>query len=654
MSKNIKFLLFALSLLALLVLAYSNHFNNGFYFDDAHTISSNAYITDLSNTLLFFTDASTFSSLPANQAYRPMVTFMNALDYWLAGGLNPVYFHASIFFWYIVQLILMFFFFRTILNISFNRHPFVPIISLGMVGLYGLHTANAETINYIISRSDSFSTLCIIASFVLFQHKPLRKYYLYLVTMVIGIWTKQTGVMFVPLLFLYVLLFEEKFSWQDVKARVWITKTIATLKETLPVITAGFSLFLINQFIFTPHSTVSSNTGVSKWDYFMTQWYIITHYLSNFILPMDLSADPDFVVISSFFDPRILSGLCVILLLLFVALYSFKSRKLVGVGFGLLWFFIALLPSSSFVPLFQIANDHRTFFPYIGLILSIGVLVCYIAVRFDTIINSNKLIKPSALVYFMLVCGVFAYGTYKRNEVWHNSESLWHDVTIKSPKNGRGQMNYGLTLMAKGDYKQAMMYFDRAMKVMPRYSYLYINIAILKNATGQPKVAEEYFLNAIRFDKENPETFYHYAGWLLKQSRFDEAKKNVSQALALSPGHSSAKSLLTRIEVKGNGGVKALEKDIVDNPTADKYINLSLLYYKSGKHKKSITACEKALGLNPNSSLAYNNMCSAYNQIKEWKKAEQSCLKALELNPDYQLAKNNLNWSQTEVKITPS
>ena len=33
----------------LLLLTYSNHFRNGFHFDDAHTIVSNAYITDLKN-----------------------------------------------------------------------------------------------------------------------------------------------------------------------------------------------------------------------------------------------------------------------------------------------------------------------------------------------------------------------------------------------------------------------------------------------------------------------------------------------------------------------------------------------------------------------------------------------------------------------------
>ncbi|MBL4624429.1 MAG: hypothetical protein JKY42_04740 [Flavobacteriales bacterium] len=648
MNKNIKFILLAIGLLLLLFLAYSNHFNSGFYFDDSHTISNNESIRDLSNTWSFFTDASTFSSLPANQAYRPMVTLMNAVDYWLAGGLDPFFFHVSIFFWYIVQLVLMFFFFKTILNISFGHHPFIATISLCMVGFYGIHTANAETINYIISRSDSFSTLCVIASFVLFQQKQLRKYHLYLITMVIGLWTKQTGVMFVPLLFLYVLLFEKHFDWSHLKKGAWLSKLTASLKETLPAIITGISLFVINQFLFTPSSTVSSNTSVTKWDYFMTQWYIITHYLSNFVLPMDLSADPDFIVISDFFDARILSGLCVVLLMLFIAFYSFKSKKLKGVGFGLLWFFIALLPSSSFVPLYQIANDHRTFFPYVGLVLTFGIAFCFFAIKYEKIISESKLMKPTLLIYFSLFCGLFAFGTYQRNKIWSSSESLWYDVTQKSPNNGRGHMNYGLTQMSKREYNIALECFNRAAKTMPRYSYLHINMGILKNAMGKPDEAESNFLLAIGYDKNNPEVYYHYAYWLVGRKRTDEAKQNLDRALILSPAHASAKVLLASLIAKGNSSLKSIEKDVSKSPTAAKYINLSLTYYRKGLYLESIEACNKAIEINPRLPVAYSNMCSAYNKLKQWNKAEQACLEAIKIDPDYQLAKNNLNWCQAE------
>ena len=54
--------------------AYANHFHNSFHFDDAHTVSTTFTFTILHNIPRFFTDATTFSSLPANQTWRPIVS----------------------------------------------------------------------------------------------------------------------------------------------------------------------------------------------------------------------------------------------------------------------------------------------------------------------------------------------------------------------------------------------------------------------------------------------------------------------------------------------------------------------------------------------------------------------------------------------------
>ena len=77
----------ALLLVALLA-AYANHFHNSFHFDDAHTIENNASIRELRNIPLFFRDATTFSSLPSNQSYRPLVSTLLAIDYRLAADCN--------------------------------------------------------------------------------------------------------------------------------------------------------------------------------------------------------------------------------------------------------------------------------------------------------------------------------------------------------------------------------------------------------------------------------------------------------------------------------------------------------------------------------------------------------------------------------------
>ena len=71
----------------------------------------------------------------------------------------------------------------------------------------------------------------------------------------------------------------------------------------------------------------------------------------------------------------------------------------------------------------------------------------------------------------MALLSAHAVGVRQRNNVWHTEESLWLDVTLKSPANGRGLMNYGLVQMGKGNLAVAEDYFNRALERTPRNTH---------------------------------------------------------------------------------------------------------------------------------------------------------------------------------------
>lgn len=655
MTRNTKLIIAGCLFLVVLVLAYSNHFRNGFYFDDSHTIVNNSYIRDIGNIPLFFKDGATSSSLPANQAYRPVVTTLNAIDYWIGGGLNPFYFHLSIFLCYIAQSVLMFFIFKHILNLS-CAHKWNSYIALFGTAFYSLHTANAETINYIISRSDSFSTLCVVASLFLYQIPRTRRYYLYLPTMVVGIYTKQTGVVFAPILFMYILFFEERVSLNGLVKFKERNKVFNAFIKSAPAILLTAFLFLFNQLYLTPETTVSSNTTVSRFDYLITQFFVITHYIGNFFLPVDLSADPDFKIISSITDLRVIGGLVVIVVLVVLAVFTFRNMKTRPVSFGIIWFFIALAPTSSLIPLYQMANDHRTFFPYIGLVLSVSWSIGLLLIKYEGIIQKNFILKLLCLLLATLIILAHAYGTYQRNMIWNSGESLWYDVTVKSPENGRGLMNYGLSQMEKGKYDVALQYYERALEYMPYYPFLHINLGILKNAMDKPDDAEDYFKNALNYGRNNPDSYYYYGKWLYEKKRGKEAKSMLEKGYKLSLGHIKMKDLLDVVTVKEtqdiNTRIKILLKTTEEKPTAENFLELSLAYYEGGFYNKCIDACMEALTIKPDYALAYNNMCSAYNHLGQYNKAIEAGKRALEISPDFERARNNLKWARENESKT--
>lgn len=659
-----------------LVLTYANHFDNAFHFDDFHTIVENPFIRKLSNIPAFFKDGTTFSTLPSNQSYRPVTSVTLAVDYWLGKSNDPFFFHLSTFIWFLVQGLLMFFLFQVIFNLA-QPHRWNSFFALFATAIYCFHPAIAETVNYVIARSDLLSTLCVIGSLLIFiKWRNLRKWQIHLVPMIIGVLIKPTALMYAPILFAYILLFEKKLPL----ARAFDTsenrkKLFSVVKESLP----AFIGFIVLYF-FTEKMTPSTwePGGSDRILYIATQPHVIIHYLKTFFLPTGLSADTDWGPVKSLTDPKIWMGLLFIGFMIYIAIRSSASEKYRPVSFGILWFFFALVPT-SLVPLAEVMNDHRVFFPYAGLTIAVCWYVATRIISYERPVSASRNIPVVLLASIFLILTLLAFQTYKRNKVWDTEESLWYDVTRKSPKNGRGLMNYGVIKMGQGDYKTAETYFKRALKFTPEYAVLHVNLGVINNALGKPQEAENYFNNALRFNPGYPAGRFFYAKFLISQKRYNDAIIQLNNAIELSPAYMDARHLLMETynllgndEVLKRVATQTLQYDPADpvaqlyingtlnrmpptqpnvtKMTAEELLNLSLTYYNAGDYKKCIEMSDLALKLKPDYAEAYNNICAAYNQLKQWDKAIAAGKKAVALKPDFQLAKNNLNWAQSNKK----
>lgn len=666
-------LLYLLVLIVLTTLTYSNHFQNSFHFDDSHTVQNNLFIQDIKNIPLFFKDGTTFSSLPGNQSYRPVVSASLAIDYWLGNGYDLFYFHLSSFILFVLQGILMFFLIFKLFDLSY-RNSWDFYIAIAASGWYLLHPANAETVNYVIARSDLQSTFFVVLAFVLYIFSPFSKRtFIYLLPIIIGSLAKPTAVMFAPIFFFYVSLFEQKIGLGALLQKENRSKLWLAIKTSIPAFIICAVMYVWVDKL-TPATWDVGN--ISRWDYLITQPYVIFHYFTTFFFPFGLSADTDWELQHSILNAKFFIGTAFILFLLFLAWIFSKSEKLRPITFGIIWFLLALVPTSSIIPLSEVLNDHRIYFPYVGLVISvcwtIGLLLLKYQQRFLTSVPSFSKITAAAVLVLLLG---YAYGVRERNKVWLTEESLWQDVTIKSPKNARGLMNYGLAKMSKGDYPEAEKYFTKALEMWPQYSFLHVNLGVLKSATGDPASAEMYFKNGIMYGPGMPDSWYYFGKFLCDQGRYPEAIPLLVKAIEVSAAHIGARSSLMRAYsetsnweqlaavaqgtlkiIPGNaeaiqyleasktqkGKVELMAEEIKKSPTAAKYLDLSLVYYQKGDYLSCIAACQEALKLNPFFAEAYNNMGSAYNLLKKYDDAIAACQKALELKPDFQLAKNNL------------
>ncbi len=668
------FLVFAAFAVVAVCVAYANHFHNSFHFDDSHAIVTNVYIRDLHYIPLFFKDARTGSSLPANQAWRPVLMTQLAIDYHLGHGLSDtLWFHISTFFWFLIQLILMFILFHELLDAA-APGPANQYIALFGVAWYGLHPAIAETVNYICQSADLLSTLGVVAGMVMYIRLPkLRKFGLYLIPVALGSMAKAPAVVFCGILLVYIFLFEEDGRWNRLSAA--IVKSIPAI--IVCMVFAYLNVKMVSK-TFVP-------TYMSSQVYWATQPYVILRYFRSFFMPLWLSADTDLAPLPGFTDPQALLGIGFCIALLLAGVWAMKRREHRPIAFGIFWFFGALAPTSVFV-LSEVENDHRMFFPFVGLTISVIWAAYLVISRWMSAQTPER--RKNAIVGIQAVTAAlllaYGFGTWKRNEVWHTEANLWQDVTIKSPLNGRGWMNYGLTKMEHGDYAGALADYTRAAIYAPNYFFLEINTGIDLAALGRSREAEPHYRRAIELQPNEAQTWYFYAVFLSQQGRTAEAVQNAKTAVALNPAYIDASHLLMNLyaqqgqwaalrEVAQNtlklvpadpGTLAALNRSnnvaaqmaaaaaqAEAHPTAEGYLNLSLQYHQAGKYQECIDAARKALRLKPDYAEAYNNIAAAYEAMSMWDPAIEAAQQALRLQPDYQLAKNNLAWSMSQKKL---
>ena len=631
--KNLATLRAAL-LAVVLLAAYANHFYNSFHFDDAHTIVNNAAIRDLRNIPLFFHDAATFSSLPSNQSYRPLVSTLLAIDYRL-GASNPFWFHVSIFALFATLTLLLAFVIQQLVS-NTTPEPAAGWIATAAAAWHGLHPANADTINYVISSSEVISTLGVVASFAVYLGFPsLRRYYVYVLPAAIGILAKPPAAIFAVLFAIYRLL----FPVESITRRTGARRALAYFADVAPSFLICSTMLVFVQHM-TPHSWIAG--AANAHNYLTTQPYVALLYFKTFFWPSGLSADYDLNPFTTTDDPRFWTGFAFVTLFVMAAVAAAVFKKTRVIGFGLLWFLIALLPTSLF-PLAEVMNDHRTFLPYIGPVIALAGLVSLLV---QPRIVQHAIAKVVLSFAILLVLCASGYATFERNKVWKTEETLWRDVSMKSPRNPRGLMNYGNTLMAQGDFAGALDYFHRAQSISPQYAVLLINLGIAEDATKQDTAAEQHFKDALRLAPTSPDSYTYYARYLLSHGRMDEARAYLRSALELSPTDLTARELLAQAERQA--------PNAPTTQTPESYLAVSLQLYREERYAEAIAACHTALQLRPDYAEAWNNICAAYNKLGRYEEAAAACEQALRYKPDFELARNNLRFAQEMAKAQPN
>ncbi|MBC8284791.1 MAG: tetratricopeptide repeat protein [Nitrospinae bacterium] len=522
--------------------------------------------------------------------------------------------------------------------------------------IFSLHPLNTDSVSYISSRSSVLATFFYLFSLYIFlslfsskKEEGILKSRLILIplialTMYLSLASKLIAAT-LPLLMIFwysVFIFSRKNL-----ERLW-TKNWAYLLLFLFSISG---LFLLgDSWLYNAKDQGLELYG--RWPYLLIQIKVIVfYYLKLFIVPFNLSVDSGMPFSSIHEDPYIILALLIILGLIVTAIKSRNPWFLVGTA----WFFITLAPTSSFMPLNDLAVEHRTYLPMtLGLCMVVGWGI-----------SRLHSLRRFGLLTIILIA--FSLATITRNGDWVNEISLWEDVVRKNPTSSRAHNNLGKAYFEKSDLNRASYHFEKSIANIPKFIEGKFNLKSADEYLARNNSSENYNLNnrSLRIATELVEPHYNLASIYLDQGKIDLAEKEYLKTLSLRPQHTSAKIGLGSVYNKKGLFDKAEElysQAIAENtlqnsnvPIPLAHLNLGEVYGKTGRIPMAIKEWKLAIQQDASLLPAHFNLGTAFMMQGKLDKAEKYYLQCLKLNNRFKPALFNLalvkqkqmNWQES-------
>ncbi len=575
---------------AAVVLVYANSLQGPFILDDLPNIAENPAIRSL------WPPGDLFASPPTGVAGRPLVTLTLALSHAISGQAVWSYHALNALIHLLAAWTLMGVLRRTLwmpsLREAYGRWA-TPLAAVGAL-LWAVHPLQTQAVTYIIQRCESLMGLFFLLTFYGalrgWQSPHRRRWHgLAIAACLAGVGSKEVIAAAPVLVLLYDRMFVHAKLGDALKRSALLYVGLLGCWIVLGglVLSAGVGALGLERLNVTPLQ------------YAVTQPGVILHYLRLAVWPAPLVLDYQWPIA----QPReaILPGL-VVLLLAGATLWALLRGK--PVGFLGAWFFVILAPTSSIIPIRDLAFEQRMYLP-LAAVTTLAVLGAYrLGQRWTwSAPRPGRLGRLAGTLALAAVVGALAYGTIRRNRDYRSELSIWTDTVAKRPLNAGAHQNLGVALLAVGRTQDALQHTERALRLNPGSAQVRNNLGALLAERGQLETAKRYLAEAVALDPGYAEAHYNLANVLWSMGRADEAADHYRQALRHRDRYpAAARNLGQALRMAGrvDEAVEAYRRLIALTPRdAQAHQALAHALLGSGRLNEALASYREALRLDP-------------------------------------------------------
>lgn len=617
--------LFLLILMMAAAAVYAHTIDAPFYFDDVPNIVENPAVHLTRLSIEDVRRAASESPL----GNRPLSYLSIAANFYL-GGLDTTSYRLVNIMMHLAATGLLFLVIHATLElVDYKPRSHRAAIAFLAALIWAVHPIQTQAVTYIVQRmtamAGAFYLLCL---WLYIQGRrsgsPAGRIRWWVGAVLAGaasLASKEIALTLPASIFLY-----EWFFFQNARLQ-WLRRA------TVPLLLAAGGL-LLAVMIYTDFHPVRSLLGsygdreFTLGQRLLTQPRVVVFYLSLLFLPLPgrLSLLHSVTISTSWVAPvTTLFSILLLLALLALALWLISRDRLSA--FALLWFFGGLVIESSVVGL-EMIYEHRLYLPTMFLGMAFFCLL-------QRLVGSRS--QGAVFVVMGVLCIVLGYWTVERNQLWNDPVAFWTQTVAKAPDDARARGQLAAALMRRGDLEQAVVELKNTLALDETLLDAHLNLAAVSAYVGDEEGAVAAYNKALEIHGEAPEILIPFAGFYMRQGKYDTAEFLLERGLVNASDHAGLLNQIGRLyqeRKKPEEARKMFERAIAADPGfAKAYGNLGRTLFVQGRTDEAVAALEQSVRLDPlNTGLNYN-LGYAYEQMGRFEESAAQYERVLKIDP---------------------
>ena len=571
------------------IASYSNTMQVPFLFDDVGRIVDEPAIRTLWPP-----------SVSMQNSNRPFAQYTFAMNY-AVHGYNVFGYHVVNLGIHVAAALLLFGFTkRTLRRCGTDYQGVAGLLAFSVALVWVVHPLNTQAVTYVIQRLESLMGLAYLATLYFFVRSLDSKHSSFwmlcsVVACAFGMGCKEVMVT-APLI---VLWYDRVFvsgSWREIIAQrkgfyILLASTWGVLVWSMLHYRLDYSsgsLFRVE--------------GLTPWTYLLSQSTVLVHYIALSFWPNGQCVYPAWPIAKSILAvwPQLV-GIGGMLVATIWAIFRQPRWGFLGGCF-----FVVLAPTSSLIPIQDIAFEHRMYLPLAALVAF--VLLAAYSLLLQLSISKNVATRVH-LGIASLIGIVLGVTSYERNKVYVSEISVWKDTLVKSPKNSKVWVGLGGIFAKEKRFDDAREHFLRALEIAPDDSKANANFAGLLIELREYDLAGKHLERAFQSNPKDLDAIANMGHLQTRLENFSEAAKYYEVAVAGLSKDEELQSSLIGSYIR-SGRLSEAERCSLANlerrpKSARAHVDYASSLIAMGRSETAIEHCEKAIELDAGLSTAY-------------------------------------------------